>query len=106
MNFTNKREFAASVTNNKGAKFKYICIKKSAEKDKKKIGYFFMERSGWVNIKISQVNIIALSIEVIKYSVIIKKLLKVVCFYYNLLWIKWQEEYHLRLKNVHLRQKM
>lgn len=36
------------------------------------MGYFFMERWGWVNIKTSQVSIIAQHMDEIKYIVIIK----------------------------------
>lgn len=80
-------EFNASVINNIGWKVKYACIKKSAEKDKKKIGYFFMERCGWVNIKISQVNISEIPIEEIKYNVIIKNSLTLYGFYKLLYFI-------------------
>ena len=51
-------------------------IKKSAEKDKKKTRYFFRERCGWANRKTSQVIIIPIPMEAIRYSVIIKISLK------------------------------
>ena len=46
--------------------------KKSEENNKKKIGYFLIERCGWTKIKISQVNISAVKIEAIKNIVDIK----------------------------------
>ena len=50
----------------------YICKKLSAEDVKKSMRCFFIERPGWVNIKISTVNISAIPMEAIIYNLIIK----------------------------------
>lgn len=71
MNLTTRIEFAASAINSIGEKLKYNCAKKKAENENRKMRYFFMERRGWANRKISQVNIVAFNIAVIN-SVIIK----------------------------------
>lgn len=72
VNFTNRAEFNVSAINKIGEKLKYNCNKKSEENDKRKIGYFLIERCGWTKIKISQVNISAVKIEAIKNIVDIK----------------------------------
>ena len=51
-------------------------MKKSAENDNRKMRYFFTERRGRTNIKISQVNISAISAAAIRCSVIIRSSLK------------------------------
>ena len=56
MNFTSRREFSASVTNNKGVKFRYICTKKGTAINTKNTGYFLAERYGWANMKMLQVS--------------------------------------------------
>ena len=69
VNFTNSREFTVSVTNSRSEMFRYICRKKSAEKDKKKMGYFFIGRCGWINMRISPVSMSPVKMDESKYSV-------------------------------------
>ena len=84
-----------------------VCRKAREDKDRKKIRYLFAERSGWVNIKTSQVNISPTTMEENKISVIMKtpSSRTISLYYYSLLQINWQGKTHLRFENRRLRQK-